>query len=80
MNSASFNNNYITSPVLVRAVIDHIPRIFRFNNFSEVANNYSGGTKSFKKSMKTLLNVKLNYCSQVYLTMKKSANADKQTL
>jgi len=54
LNSASLNNNYITSPVLVRAIIDHIPRIFRLNNFSEVANNYSGGTKSFKKSMKNL--------------------------
>jgi len=56
LNIASINNNYITSPVLVRAIIDHVPRIFKLKSFSEVANNYSGGTKSFKRSMINLDN------------------------
>lgn len=54
LNNASSNNNHISATLLVRAIIDHTPPIFDCNNFSEVANNYSGGTKSFKKSMKTL--------------------------
>ena len=56
LNSASLNNNYITSTILVRAIIDHVPKIFKLNKFSEVANNYTDGTKSFKKSMITLDN------------------------
>ena len=39
--------------LLVRAIIDHVPPIFGYRTFSEVANNYSG-SKSFKESMKHL--------------------------
>jgi len=46
--------NYLSSAMLVRAIIDHIPPIFQKNTFTEVANNY--GSKSFNDSMKNLDN------------------------
>lgn len=42
-------------PLLVRAILDHIPPIFKMSNFTEVANNYKNGS-SFKKSMLNLEN------------------------
>ena len=56
LNSASSNNNFISSSLLVRAIIDHVPPILGFNNFSELANSYSRGSRSFKKSMLNLNN------------------------
>ena len=53
------NKNYYSLIALVRIILDHIPPIFGLNNFSEVANNYSGG-RSFKKSMSNLLNSSKN--------------------
>jgi len=53
-NSASMNN--FSSSLLVRSIIDHIPPIFGYANFSQLANNYSDGTKSFKRSMLNLDN------------------------
>ena len=41
--------------MLVRSILDHVPSVFQFNEFSEVANNYSG-TKAFKESMQNLEN------------------------
>jgi integrase len=55
LNSASRNRNYLSIAFLVRAVIDHVPPIFEFNTFGEVANNYQS-TKSFKKHMEHLHN------------------------
>lgn len=54
LNNASATNNHFSSSLLVRSIIDHIPPIFEFANFSLLANNYSGGTSSFKKSMLNL--------------------------
>lgn len=51
LNNAATNKNYLSVPIIVRTIIDHIPPIFGFSTFSEVANNYSGGTRSFKESM-----------------------------
>ena len=46
----TFNNKcYISTIILVRAVLDHIPPIFVKKTFTEVANNYGG--KSFKETM-----------------------------
>lgn len=56
LNTVSAGGNTLSSSFLVRAIIDHIPPIFKCNNFAEVANNYSGGAKSFKKAMITLHN------------------------
>jgi len=39
--------------MLTRALMDHVPPVFGFKNFTEVVNNYSG-TKSFKESMDRL--------------------------
>lgn len=56
LNKASTTNNNYSSSLLVRAIIDHIPPIFCFPTFTQLANNYSKGTKSFKKSMLNLDN------------------------
>lgn len=50
LNKAYINNCFITIPLLVRTILDHIPPIFKAQNFKEFANNYSGD-KSFKKAM-----------------------------
>ncbi len=52
LNDASQKGNPYSVILLVRAIIDHIPPIFRKRNFQEVANNY--GSKSFKESMERL--------------------------
>lgn len=56
LNNASSIKTAYSPTLLVRAIIDHTPPIFGFKKFSEVANNYIAGTKSFKKSMLTLDN------------------------
>jgi hypothetical protein len=43
--------------MLTRAVIDHVPPIFKCDKFSEVANNYGEGSKSFKEAMQQLENM-----------------------
>lgn len=53
INTAYNNDSYLSIGILVRAVIDHIPPIFKCNTFAEVANNYKG-TRSFKGAMKRL--------------------------
>jgi hypothetical protein len=52
LNSAYVNQQILTIPLIVRAVIDHIPPLFGLNNFNEVCNNY--GTKSFRENMNNL--------------------------
>lgn len=53
VNICYSNNCYHAVAVLTRAILDHIPPIFKSKNFSEVANNYSGG-KSFSEIAKKL--------------------------
>ena len=53
LNSNYSNENYYATAMLTRAIMDHVPPIFGKNNFTEVANNSSGGV-SFKKLMKNL--------------------------
>jgi len=48
LNIAYQNKCYMSIVMIVRSIINHIPPIFGANKFSEVANNYGGGT-SFKK-------------------------------
>lgn len=55
LNIASQNYCYMTIAMIVRAIIDHVPPIFKVKNFSEVANNYKG-SQSFKKAMGHLNN------------------------
>jgi hypothetical protein len=47
---------YFATAMLTRAILDHVPPVFGFKTFSEVANNYSGGGKSFKEAMQHLEN------------------------
>jgi hypothetical protein len=55
LNKAHQNNCYMSITMILRAIIDHIPPIFKANTFPEIANNYKG-TKSFKKAMEHLDN------------------------
>lgn len=54
INSNYSCENYLSVGILIRTIVDHIPPIFGFTKFNEVANNY--GTKSFKASMQNLNN------------------------
>ena len=54
LNVAYSHGLYLSIPLLVRAIIDHIPPVFNKENFSEVCGSY--GTHSFKESMKNLNN------------------------
>lgn len=53
MNICYQNSCYFGVILLARAIMDHVPPIFGYSKFSEVANNYKG-SKSFKESMKHL--------------------------
>jgi hypothetical protein len=53
LNVAYENDAFLTIGILLRAIIDHVPPIFGFASFAEVASNYKG-TKSFKHSMQRL--------------------------
>lgn len=44
---------YLATAMLTRSVLDHVPPIFGFSTFKEVANNY-GGARSFRETMARL--------------------------
>lgn len=54
MNCAYDQELILTTGVLVRAIIDHVPPIFGFKTFTEVKKNYSGYGRSFKEHMSLL--------------------------
>ncbi len=56
LNNASSIRSSYSPTLLTRAIIDHIPPIFGYKNFSEVANNYTEWTRSAKKAMISLDN------------------------
>ena len=56
LNSAYNNGNYYSTAMLTRGVLDHVPPLFEKASFAEVANNYSGGGRSFKDTMQHLEN------------------------
>ncbi|MCF7802697.1 MAG: hypothetical protein K9N46_05515 [Candidatus Marinimicrobia bacterium] len=45
---------YLALAMLTRSLLDHVPPIFGYKKFTEVANNFSGSGKSFRKSMQHL--------------------------
>jgi len=53
LNVAHQHELFYSVGCLLRAILDHVPPVFCFKNFNEVANNYQG-TKSFKEAMKGL--------------------------
>ena len=56
INFCFSNRCYFSVIMLVRSVIDHVPPIFQYTRFSELANNYGDGGKSFKESIERLDN------------------------
>jgi hypothetical protein len=56
LNTAFQEECYFATAMLTRGLLDHVPPVFGFRTFSEVANNYAGGGKSFKETMHHLEN------------------------
>lgn len=58
LNIAFQEECYFATAMLIRALLDHVPPIFRKEKFDEVASNYGG--KSFKGTMQHLQNAARN--------------------
>jgi hypothetical protein len=56
LNSSFDNGNYYAAAMLTRGILDHVPPLFGATNFTQVANNYAAGSKSFKETMQHLQN------------------------
>jgi hypothetical protein len=58
LNDNYSSNNFITCAMICRTILNHVPPIFDFNSFDEVANNYGGpkNHQSFKKNISHLNN------------------------
>jgi hypothetical protein len=54
LNSSYDQGNMYASAMLTRAILDHVPPLFGYKSFIEVANNYSGNGHSFKDTMQHL--------------------------
>ena len=54
LNSSYDNGNLYATAMLTRGVLDHVPPVFGHTTFSQVANNYGGGGRSFKETMQHL--------------------------
>lgn len=53
LNRCYASNCYFAIAMLTRAILDHVPPVFEYDRFSQVANNYQG-SRSFKASMQHL--------------------------
>lgn len=56
INTVYSEKCYFATAMLTRGLLDHVPPLFGYNTFSEVANNYGGGGKSFKDTIQHLEN------------------------
>jgi hypothetical protein len=56
LNECYASECYLAVAMLTRAILDHIPPIFRYKKFAEVANNYGGAGRSFRDCMHHLEN------------------------
>lgn len=56
LNVAAANRCHMSTAMLLRTILNHVPPTLGFNTFAEVANNYGGpkSHKSFKGSMQRL--------------------------
>lgn len=73
LNNVYSNECFIATGMLVRAIADHVPPMFGCKSFSEVANNYVGGGKSFRDSMRHLDNSLRKIAdSQLHVQIRKS--------
>jgi hypothetical protein len=66
LNDNYSRDNYLSVGMIGRTILNHVPPIFGFKNFSQVANNHSG--QSFKKNMlhlnKSLKNIADSFLHQ----------------
>ena len=53
INVAAANRCHMSTAMLLRTILNHVPPVLGLNTFAEVANNY-GGPKSFKASVQRL--------------------------
>src|SRR5262245_19257065 len=56
LNAVHREECYFATAMLTRGLLDHVPPLFGKTSFSEVANNYGAGGKSFKETMHHLEN------------------------
>jgi hypothetical protein len=55
LNVAAANNCHMSTAMLIRTILNHVPPIFGFTKFDEVANNYGGPkNSSFRGNMQKL--------------------------
>jgi len=54
LNSSYESGNYYAMAMLTRGVLDHVPPLFGYTTFAQVANNYGSGGRSFKETMQHL--------------------------
>lgn len=54
LNSSYREGNFYATAMLTRGILDHVPPLFGHQTFTQVANNYAGGTRSFKETMQHL--------------------------
>lgn len=56
INVAAANRCHMSTAMLLRTILNHVPPVLGFNTFAEVTNNYGGAKplKSFKASMQRL--------------------------
>jgi hypothetical protein len=75
INYNFINENYLSVGMIGRTILNHIPPIFGFKSFEEIANNYGSreNSRSFKKLMQNL-NLSLKNIADMYLhqTIRKS--------
>lgn len=73
LNIAYREQSYFATAMLTRGVLDHVPPLFGKTSFTELANNYSGGGKSFKGTMQRLENAARNIADSHLHTQIRSA-------
>jgi hypothetical protein len=73
INTAYTQECYFATAMLTRGLLDHVPPVFGKNTFTEVANNYSGGGRSFKETMHHLENAARKVAdAHLHMPMRKS--------
>jgi len=73
LNIAFQQDCYFSIAMLTRGLLDHVPPIFGMRTFVEVANNYSGGGRSFKQTIQHLENAARNVAdAHLHMPIRKS--------
>ncbi|MCC6585029.1 MAG: hypothetical protein IT271_15110 [Chitinophagales bacterium] len=73
INDNYSRNNFLSVAMVGRSILNHVPPLFKFQTFNEVANNY--GTKSFKIVMNHLNNTMRGIAdSYLHDTIRKKEN------